>query len=343
MLQLRSPDAVAADAPADESADRAWVHLEEIARAPHPIGSPAHDRLAGYLQAELEELGGSFEVQAASVPELRGYEIHNLMVRFPGTDPTGTILFATHYDSVPPGPGVGDAGVSVAALVETARALAAGGPLRNDVIVMLTDGEEAGLFGGRAFVDEHPWAADVDLVFNFEGRGVSGTPGIVEMERPTVDLISGIFDAAPPLATSPLSDVATPESYRNRVSDFGEFRRLDIQGAHFAIVGESLYYHTPLDDLERSSRDTVQHLGETALGLARHFGAADLVSLRDGPEATWSVATPGPGSSHRHGSRGRCSWWRSVWPCSSPDASGSAAPRPREVRCSSATPSRSSA
>jgi len=296
VLQLRSPEPTSADAPATEfSADRAWVHLEEIAKAPHPIGSPAHDLLARYLQGELEALDGTFEVQAAVVPELNGYEVHNLLIRFPGTDPTGTILFATHYDSVPSGPGVGDAGVSVAALVETARALTAGEPLRNDVIVMLTDGEEAGLFGGRAFVDQHPWAEDVDLVFNFEGRGVSGTPVIVEMEQPTVDLVSGILDAAPPLVTSPLGRRALPQDYRDRVSDFGEFRRLDIQGAHFAVVGESLYYHTPLDDLERSSRDTVQHLGETALGLARHFGGADLVSLRKGPDATWTVAMPGPG------------------------------------------------
>ena len=211
VLQLRSPEPKSTDAPADEfSADRAWVHLEEIARAPHPIGSPAHDVLARYLQAELEGLGGTFEEQAASIVELRGYEIRNLMVRFPGSDPTGTILLATHYDSVPSGPGVGDAGVSVAALVETARALAADGPLRNDVIVMLTDGEEAGLFGGRAFVDDHPWAEDVDLVFNFEGRGVSGTPAVVEVERPTVDLISGIFDATPPLATSPIVGARPP-------------------------------------------------------------------------------------------------------------------------------------
>jgi hypothetical protein len=292
--QLDHPGPRAAGAPATEfSAGRAWVHLERIARAPHPIASPAHEELRRYLEAQLRSLHGTFDEQVSPVDQLNGFEIHNLMVRFPGSDPTGTILLATHYDSVPPGPGVGDAGVSVASLLETARALSDGPPLRNDVIVLLTDGEEAGLFGGAAFVDHHPWAKDVDLVFNFEGRGVGGPPVVVETADPTTELITGLLDATPSVATSPLAGLTLPESYRRRVSDFGEFRRLGIQGVHLAIAGESLYYHSPLDDLEHSSRATVQHLGESALGLARHFGARDLASVRSGPEATWSVATPG--------------------------------------------------
>jgi hypothetical protein len=294
VLQLRHPRPVPAGAPATEfSAERAWADLQRIARAPHPIAGPAHDALRDYLRGELDDLGGTFVEQVAAVPELNGFEIHNLLVRFPGTDPTGTILLATHYDSVPPGPGVGDAGVSVASLVETARAIAAGRPLRNDVIVMLTDGEEAGLFGGRAFVDANPWAQDVDLVFNFEGRGVSGPPAVVEIEKPTTELLAGFLDASPSVATSPLAGLTLPESYRRRVSDFGEFRRLDIQGIHLALAGGSPYYHSPLDDLQRSSPSTLQHLGDTALGLARHFGARDLASVRSGPTATWSVSTPG--------------------------------------------------
>ena len=31
------------------------------------------------------------------------------------------------------------------------------------MILLFTDGEEAGLLGAHAFVDEHPWAKDVAL------------------------------------------------------------------------------------------------------------------------------------------------------------------------------------
>ena len=53
-----------------------------------------------------------------------------------------------HYDSVPFGPGAADDGAGVVTLLETARALKAGPPLKNDVIFLFTDGEEAG-GGGR--------------------------------------------------------------------------------------------------------------------------------------------------------------------------------------------------
>jgi hypothetical protein len=71
---------------------------------------------------------------------------------------------------VPTGPGASDDGSGVAALLETARALAIGTPLRNDVIFLFTDAEEVGLLGAaltglalmsggslaRGFDDTHP-------------------------------------------------------------------------------------------------------------------------------------------------------------------------------------------
>jgi Zn-dependent M28 family amino/carboxypeptidase len=45
-----------------------------------------------------------------------------------------------HYDSAVGAPGAGDNGMSVAALVETLRALRVGPALRNDLIVLFRDG-----------------------------------------------------------------------------------------------------------------------------------------------------------------------------------------------------------
>jgi acetylornithine deacetylase/succinyl-diaminopimelate desuccinylase-like protein len=54
----------------------------------------------------------------------------------------------------------GDDSAGIAAILETVRALRAGGPLAHDVIVFFTDGEEPGMLGAAAFVREHPWAKD---------------------------------------------------------------------------------------------------------------------------------------------------------------------------------------
>ena len=43
-------------------------------------------------------------------------------------------------------------------MLETGLGLASTRPLRNDVVMIFTDGEEAGLLGASSFVAEHPLA-----------------------------------------------------------------------------------------------------------------------------------------------------------------------------------------
>ena len=75
---------------------------------------------------------------------------------------------------------VGDDGAGVAALLETLRALRTGPPLRNDILFVITDGEEDGLLGASAFVAENPAAKDVRVVVNFEARGNAGESQMFE-------------------------------------------------------------------------------------------------------------------------------------------------------------------
>jgi acetylornithine deacetylase/succinyl-diaminopimelate desuccinylase-like protein len=54
--------------------------------------------------------------------------------------------------------GASDYGGCSVAVVEAARALLAGPPLRNDVILLLEDGEETTRAGSLSFVRQHPLA-----------------------------------------------------------------------------------------------------------------------------------------------------------------------------------------
>jgi len=54
------------------------------------------------------------------------------------------------------GPGAADDGAAVAAVLETVRALRTQAPLRNDLVVLLIDGEENGLLGAQAVVRDDP-------------------------------------------------------------------------------------------------------------------------------------------------------------------------------------------
>lgn len=271
---LQQPPApVPADAPPERfSAVRAFEHVQVIAREPHPTGSPANAAVRDYLLAELAALGLSPQVQDAVV---EGVHVQNVLARLQGRQSGDqAVTLVAHYDSVPAGPGAADDAAGVAALLETARALGAGPPLTRDIILLLTDGEEIGLLGARAFVQEHPWAADVRVVLNFEARGTSGPVYMFETSSENGRLIQAVARAAPrPVGASSMFEI-----YRllPNDTDFTVFRRADMQGLNFAFNGDAVHYHRPGDSPENLSLRSLQHHGAYALPLARDFGQGDL-------------------------------------------------------------------
>ncbi len=62
------------------------------------------------------------------------------------------------------GPGASDDGVGVATVLECARALKTRPWPRHSIIFLVDDGEEAGLFGARVFVNQHRWAKEIVAV-----------------------------------------------------------------------------------------------------------------------------------------------------------------------------------
>src|SRR5262245_33210912 len=160
------PEPVPASAPPTEfSAERAFAHVREIAQRPHPTGSADNARVRDYLIGRLRALGLEPQVQEATGVGTRypvAGHVRNILARVPGRTPGGlAVVVMAHYDGVAGGPAAGDDAAGTAAVLETVRALRAGPPLAHDVMVVITDGEEAGLLGAAAFVREHPWAKDV--------------------------------------------------------------------------------------------------------------------------------------------------------------------------------------
>ena len=157
------PDPVPASSPKDAfSAARAMEELKVVARAPHPIGSAAQARVRQHILGRAKALG-----LPAKVQRRRGVKsswwggwsetVKNVIVRVPGTRSSAPdVLITAHFDSVPVGPGAGDDGASVAAMLETMRALKAGPPLKNDVVFLFSDGEELGWLGRRPSPGEIP-------------------------------------------------------------------------------------------------------------------------------------------------------------------------------------------
>ncbi|MBN3950372.1 MAG: M20/M25/M40 family metallo-hydrolase [Nostoc sp. NMS7] len=285
LYQLNPPAAASISAPLIEfSSGRAIKHLEVIAQKPHPIGSPEHTVVRDYILKELTAQGLSPEVQKTTVvnprwgtPFVAG-TVHNIVARLQGTNNTKAILVAAHYDSVPNSPGASDDGAAVVAMLETIRALRAGSHLRNDIIFLITDGEEPGLLGAKAFVDEHPWAKNIGLVLNFEARGNSGASVMFETSSENGWLIKEFAQAA----THPVANSLTYSIYKllPNDTDLTMFKQAGFPGFNFAYLNGVIHYHTFSDNLENIDERSLQHHGDYILALTRHFGNLDLKDIK---------------------------------------------------------------
>jgi hypothetical protein len=300
------PAVVPADAPATEfSAERAMEDIRMIADEPHPMGSQEHEEVADYIVSRLEGLGLSPQIQETTSlrydeeqarDQVHAGRVKNVLARIPGTDNTGeAVLLVSHYDSMPTTPAAADGGVSTATLLETVRAIQAGPPPKNDLILYMGDADVNGVLGPIAF-HEHPWSKDARVSFAFEGIGSYGPSALVydgqgaEGSDPTPDVspaqvveageypsaqngwwLDEALSALPrplvilPLNDSPLAPAASPELANLILGTdgaglgFGQFRGGDA-------------YHTVLDNPERLDPRSLQHQGDNALSLTRHFG-----------------------------------------------------------------------
>jgi len=284
LLVFRTPEVKPATTSLQEfSAARAVKHVEAIAQYPHPMGSSQIDEVRDYIVAELVGMGIPPEVQETTVPDYFGtnsnepVDVHNIFGVLPGANPTGSVVLAAHYDTVPPSPGANDDSSGVATLLETARSLRAAPPLRNDIIVLFTDAEEPGQFryGASFFVAKYESMDDVRLVLNFEALGRTGPSIMFETAPGNSWLIEGLTQGAPdPVAFSFMSDL-----YRlvaEGGTDFAAFEEAGVNGLNFAYSFERTVYHSSLDNIESLDQRSLQHHGDCALNLARYFGDLDL-------------------------------------------------------------------
>jgi hypothetical protein len=277
------PPEVGPEAPADQfSSSRAFSIVEALAGYARPMGSPEHEETRRALHRRLEKLGLEVEEQNTTVSRRRRSgrievaRIRNILARKRGSDAAtsagGAVLLLAHYDTRPQTYGAADDAAGLAAILETMRALVAAPQTRRDVIVVITDGEEYGLFGARAFVEQSRWVDDVQFLINIEARGNRGPSMMFETTPGNLELVSAFSAMAP----FPFANSLSYEVYRRMPndSDFSAFRGTSIVGLNLASIGNHSSYHTQLDSPELLDRRTLQHHGSNLLALTRYL--ADL-------------------------------------------------------------------
>lgn len=275
-----------ADAPPKAfSAARAMAVVRAIAASPHPSGSSADAAVRATLRARLEAEGFAVR-EDRFVPDAAAYarnadwavpgqappEMVNLIATRPGCDHSlPAVALMAHHDSVYGSPGAADDSAGVAAILETARALGARGTPLRDLIVVLTDGEESGLFGAQRFFAADPARGRIGALINLEARGGGGratlfqtTPGngaairlaARALGHPGGTSLAVFLYKVLPNDTDLTEALAMPP-------------RPDFAAYNFAFIGRPRLYHSPKATPDALDQGALQDMGAQTLDLAR--------------------------------------------------------------------------
>jgi hypothetical protein len=272
-----TPPAVDTHAPPSMfSAGRALEDIAVLGAAPHPVGSDRIGDVRAYLLARMTRMGLHPRTRTSDSLITRtfsgetyvsGASVTNLIGVLPGRHRAAPALaLMAHYDSVPGSPGAADDSAGAASGLEILRAIAAHGQPDRDVILILTDGEELGLLGAKAFFAEDPLASHIGFVINLEARGGGGRAAMFQTgARDGADIKLFASHARTPDTTSLLPFVYR---YLPNDTDFTISLAKGIPGYNIAFIGRQFDYHSPSSTVTALDKGAVQHMGSEALGPA---------------------------------------------------------------------------
>jgi hypothetical protein len=241
-----------------------------------PIGTPANDRARAYIIDQLRLFGFEVRVQEADARRASTgltARVSNIIAVRQGRR-TEAVGLVSHYDSVPSGPGAADDALGVGVSLEAARVLAARADRNWTLMILLTDGEEAGLMGAAALITDREVTSRLQAYLNVEAVGSSGAPTLFEAGPGNGWLIGPWARHAP----NPRGASFGVEIYRRlpNDTDFSILKRQGIPGLNFAAIDDSYAYHTTRDTPERLSPETVRSTGDQVVAIVTALDGMDI-------------------------------------------------------------------
>ena len=244
-------------------------------------------------------------IQNKEYPE--GTTAYNAIGEISGTDKKDEIvMLGGHYDSWHDATGATDNGIGSSMMLEAARILAAlHVKPRRTIRIALWSGEEEGLLGSLAYVQQHfgsfenqkPEYAKLDAYFNIDsgtgkprGAGVFGPAAAADMVR----------DALTPFADWGFMGAIASDSRRTGGTDSTSFNNAGLPGiglAQDAFDYGSFTHHTNLDTYERIYEEDVREGAVEIASAVYAIATADhMVPRFKDSEMPKPAPEPGPGS-----------------------------------------------
>lgn len=270
------------------STERAVKCMKNIAKEPHPMGSDTNKEVREYLINYFQDIGADVAVQEhdASAIQSRYFKnlrhsgvLSNIIAKIPG-ESEDAVMVTAHYDSTVNGPGAADDGYGVVTLLESARAIRAKGKPVNTIYFVLTDGEEEGMLGATALIDNvenKPMLDAVKIIINMEARGNKGIPILFETNSKNLSIIK-LFQK---VAKHPVSYSLSYDIYKMlpNYTDFTIYEELGKRGYNFANIEGMNTYHKSSDNIENMSEETIEYFGNYTFPLLKELSFMDKEDL----------------------------------------------------------------
>jgi len=269
--------------------ERLFSTLAELTAGVRHHSEAHHATALAALELRLVAAGHAPERQNArhlAVP------VVNLLARANGSDSTGLVVVMGHHDSVFGSPSASDDGAGTVAALEAFLEVTRTAH-RNDILLLLTDGEELDLRGAHAFVEQHPWFAEVRAVVNLEALGNAGPAWLFETGPTDARWIAGFAQRAPLPIGSSVAEPIYRTLMSHRDTDYSPFRDLGIGGLNFAIAWGTSANHSPFDSFENIDKSSVVHLYESGRAALEVVANADLAGPRDSKPAYFELPFAG--------------------------------------------------
>ena len=244
-------------------------------------------------------------IQNKEYPE--GTTAFNAIGEIPGTDKKDEIvMLGGHYDSWHDATGATDNGIGSSMMLEAVRILAAlHVKPRRTIRIALWSGEEEGLLGSLAYVQQHfgsfespkPEFAKLDAYFNIDsgtgkprGAGIFGPPAAADMVR----------EAMAPFEDWGFMGAIASDSRRTGGTDSTSFNNAGLPGIGLAqdpFDYGTYTHHTNLDTYERIYEEDVREGAVEIASAVYALAMADAMVPRfKDAEMPKPVPEPGPGS-----------------------------------------------
>ena len=244
-------------------------------------------------------------IQNKQYPE--GTTVYNAIGEIPGSDKKDeVVMLGGHYDSWHDATGATDNGIGSSMMLEAVRILAAlHVKPRRTIRVALWSGEEEGLLGSLAYVQQHfgsfenpkPEYAKLDAYFNIDsgtgkprGAGVFGPPEASAM----------VDDAMKPFADWGYMGALPSDSRRTGGTDSTSFNNAGLPGiglAQDAFDYGSFTHHTNLDTYERIYEEDVREGAVEIASAVYALAMADqMVPRFKDADMPKPAPEPGPGA-----------------------------------------------